>query len=70
MLSLEQFIRNVQFSFKDLARSDDLESSVLRQKYLLHFFYKYISRLVYIIYIYMYMYTYLNGLMKLYVIYS
>ena len=44
VLPLEQFIRSVQFSFSDLARAEDSESSSLRQKYLLHFFYKYISR--------------------------
>ena len=46
VLPLEQFIRSVQFSFSDLARAEDPESSSLRQKYLLHFLYKYISRSV------------------------
>jgi hypothetical protein len=43
VLPLEQFIRSVQFSFSDLARAEEPESCSLRQKYLLHFFYKYIS---------------------------
>ena len=47
-MSLEQLVRSVQFSFTDLARTDASESSTLRQKYLLHFFYKYISRYMHI----------------------
>ena len=46
VLSLEQLIRSVQFFFADIARSEAAESSGLKQKYLLHFFYKYISRCV------------------------
>lgn len=47
VLPLERFIRCVQFTLNDIARQEDFESGMLRQKYLLHFLYKYISRCVY-----------------------
>ena len=46
VLPLERFIRCVQFTLNDIARQEDFESGMLRQKYLLHFLYKYISRCV------------------------
>ena len=44
MLPLERVISCVQDTLAEIAHLDDVESSVLRQKYLLHFLYKYISR--------------------------
>ena len=46
VLPLERVISCVQDTLVEIAHLDDLESGVLRQKYLLHFLYKYISRSV------------------------
>ena len=44
VLPLERVIKCVQDTLAEIAHIDDMESGVLRQKYLLHFLYKYISR--------------------------
>ena len=44
VLPLERVIGCVQDTLVEISHLDDVESGVLRQKYLLHFLYKYISR--------------------------
>ena len=46
MLPLERVIGCVQDTLVEISHLEDVESSILRQKYLLHFLYKYISRSV------------------------
>ena len=43
ILSLERLVAHVSVALSDIAKVD-FESGLLRQKYLLHFLYKYISR--------------------------
>ena len=46
VLPLHILVGSLQSTLIDIAKVEEQESSVLRQKYLLHFLYKYISRLV------------------------
>ena len=45
VLPLHILIGSLQSTLIDIAKVEEQESSILRQKYLLHFLYKYISRL-------------------------
>lgn len=44
VLPLHVLVNCLQSTLSDIGRVEDYESGALRQKYLLHFLYKYISR--------------------------